>query len=83
VAKRSEYRHGVAIDSKDLWVIDHGNWMTSRHQSCLDINTRKLVFRHDFPGIDGSGIMQDLAVDGERGFVTLPIAVKQTRDRRG
>lgn len=69
--------HGVAIDSKDrLWVIDHGNWMTPLQKPKLvafDINTRKLVFRHDFPESTGpkGGIMQDLAVDGERGFVYI------------
>jgi len=49
----------------------------------FDINTRKLVFRHDFPESTGpkGGIMQDLAVDGERGFCLR--LVKQTRDRRG
>lgn len=69
--------HGVAIDSKDrLWVIDHGNWMTPLQKPKLvafDISTRKLVFRYDFPESTGAkgDIMQDLAVDGERGFVYI------------
>ncbi|MEL1264478.1 L-dopachrome tautomerase-related protein [Pseudoxanthomonas putridarboris] len=67
--------HGVVIDGLDrLWVIDHGNWMATPQPPKLlafDINTRKLVYRHDFDkttGPDGQ-ILQDLAVDGERGFV--------------
>jgi len=69
--------HGVAIDSQDrLWVIDHGNWMNPVQTPKLvafDINTRQLVFRHDFTETTGpkGGIMQDLAVDGERGFVYI------------
>lgn len=72
--------HGVAIDSQDrLWVIDHGNWMpggaspTQPKLVAFDINTRQEVFRYDFPESTGpkGGIMQDLAVDGERGFVYI------------
>jgi sugar lactone lactonase YvrE len=72
--------HGVAIDSQDrLWVIDHGNWMpnsaapTQPKLLAFDINTRELVFRYDFPESTGpkGGIMQDLAVDEERGFVYI------------
>jgi len=69
--------HGVAIDSQDrLWVIDHGNWMTPLQTPKLvafDINTRQLVFRHNFTEATGpkGSIMQDLAVDGERGFVYI------------
>jgi sugar lactone lactonase YvrE len=72
--------HGVAIDSQDrLWVIDHGNWMPNDAQPqqpkllAFDINTRELVFRYDFPESTGprGGIMQDLAVDAERGFVYI------------
>jgi sugar lactone lactonase YvrE len=72
--------HGVAIDSQDrLWVIDHGNWMPDDAQPtqsklvAFDINTRQLVFRYDFPESTGSkgNVMQDLAVDEERGFVYI------------
>lgn len=70
--------HGVAIDSRDrLWVIDHGNWMpggaapAAPKLVAFDINTGETVFRHDFPaGMFPRGqILQDLAVDAERGFV--------------
>jgi len=67
--------HGVVIDSRDrLWVVDHGNWMDEPQPPKLvafDIDSRKLVFRHDFNrwvAPEGQ-ILQDLAVDGERGFV--------------
>ena len=70
--------HGVAIDSQDrLWVIDHGNWMpndakpTRPKLVAFDINTRELVYRYDFPESATGTIMQDLAVDGERGFVYI------------
>lgn len=70
--------HGVAIDSQDrLWVIDHGNWMpdgakpTRPKLVAFDINTREMVYRYDFPESVTGTIMQDLAVDGERGFVYL------------
>lgn len=72
--------HGVAIDSKDrLWVTDHGNWMPNNGKPqqpklvAFDINTRQEVFRMDFPENIGprGGIMQDLAVDAERGFVYI------------
>jgi len=75
--------HGVAIDSKDR-LGNRSRQLDDRQTPKLvafDINTRKLVFRHDFPESTGpkGGIMQDLAVDGERGFVTLPIAVADPR----
>jgi sugar lactone lactonase YvrE len=70
--------HGVAIDSQDrLWVIDHGNWMPNGAEPtrpklvAFDINTREMVYRYDFPQSATGTIMQDLAVDGERGFVYL------------
>ncbi|KAM3098398.1 L-dopachrome tautomerase-related protein [Phormidesmis sp. 146-12] len=72
--------HGVAIDSKNrLWVTDHGNWMPNNGKPqqpklvAFDINTRQEVFRLDFPEEIGprGGIMQDLAVDAERGFVYI------------
>ncbi|MCU0532954.1 MAG: hypothetical protein MUD14_03535 [Hydrococcus sp. Prado102] len=70
--------HGVAIDSQDrLWVIDHGNWMpndaapTRPKLIAFDINTREIVYRYDFPESATGTIMQDLAVDGERGFVYI------------
>jgi sugar lactone lactonase YvrE len=72
--------HGVAIDTKDrLWVTDHGNWMPNGGEPqqpkllAFDINTRQVVFRMDFPEDIGpkGGIMQDLAVDAERGFVYI------------
>ena len=72
--------HGVAIDSRDrLWVTYHGNWMPGKAKPAqpklvaFDINTRRTVFRMDFPESIGprGGIMQDLAVDGERGFVYI------------
>jgi len=72
--------HGVAIDSKDrLWVTDHGNWMPKNAKPAqpklvaFDIHTRQVVFRMDFPEAIGprGGIMQDLAVDAERGFVYI------------
>ncbi len=67
--------HGVLIDSKErLWVVDHGNWMAQPQPPKLlafDIATRKLAYRHDFDKTTGPAgqILQDLAVDGERGFV--------------
>jgi sugar lactone lactonase YvrE len=72
--------HGVAIDSKNrLWVTDHGNWMPNNGKPqqpklvAFDINTKQEVFRIDFPENIGprGGIMQDLAVDAERGFVYI------------
>jgi sugar lactone lactonase YvrE len=70
--------HGVAIDSQDrLWVIDHGNWMpdgakpTRPKLVAFDINTGEMVYRYDFPDSATGTIMQDLAVDGERGFVYI------------
>lgn len=72
--------HGVAIDSRDrLWVTDHGNWMPDKAEPAqpklvaFDIHTRRTVFRMDFPESIGprGGIMQDLAVDAERGFVYI------------
>ncbi|MNQ57388.1 Major royal jelly protein [compost metagenome] len=69
--------HGVVIDSRDrLWVIDHGNWLDKPQPPKLvafDINTRELVNRYDFsPQVAPKGqILQDLAVDGERGFVYI------------
>lgn len=72
--------HGVAIDSQDrLWVTDHGNWMPKNAKPAqpklvaFDIHTRQVVFRMDFPEAIGprGGIMQDLAVDAERGFVYI------------
>jgi sugar lactone lactonase YvrE len=72
--------HGVAIDAKNrLWVTDHGNWMPNNGKPqqpklvAFDINTRQEVFRMDFPENIGprGGIMQDLAIDSERGFVYI------------
>jgi hypothetical protein len=72
--------HGVAIDSRDrLWVTDHGNWMPEKAEPAqpklvaFDIHTRRTVFRMDFPESIGprGGIMQDLAVDAERGFIYI------------
>lgn len=67
--------HGVLIDSRDwLWVIDHGNWMENPQPPKLvafDIHTGKLTYRYDFPTevAPQTQILQDLAVDAERGFV--------------
>jgi sugar lactone lactonase YvrE len=67
--------HGVLIDGQDrLWVIDHGNWMDKPQPPKLlafDINSRKLAYRHDFDkaAAPTGQILQDLAVDGDRGFV--------------
>jgi sugar lactone lactonase YvrE len=70
--------HGVAIDDQDrLWVIDHGNWMPNNQPTAqpklvaFDINTGNLVFRMDFDkaAAPDNQILQDLAVDAERGFV--------------
>ncbi len=67
--------HGVLIDSRDwLWVVDHGNWMPNPQSPKLvafDINTRKPTYRFDFDAaVAPQGqILQDLAVDAERGFV--------------
>ena len=72
--------HGVAIDGKDrLWVTDHGNWMPGGQDPrqpklvAFDIETGTLTYRMDFaPEVGPSGgIMQDLAVDAERGFVYI------------
>lgn len=90
--------HGVAIDNQDrLWVIDHGNWMPNNQPAAqpklvaFDINTGKLAFRLD---LDSSAapngqILQDLAVDTERGFVYIAdsgdragILVVDTKNRR-
>lgn len=70
--------HGVAIDNQDrLWVIDHGNWMPDNQPVAqpkllaFDINTGEVIFRMDFDPVAApeGQILQDLAVDGERGFV--------------
>jgi sugar lactone lactonase YvrE len=69
--------HGILIDGKDrLWVIDHGNWMERPQPAKLlafDINTRKLVYRHDFSQATAPAdqILQDLAVDTERGMIYI------------
>ncbi|ACK67841.1 major royal jelly protein [Rippkaea orientalis PCC 8801] len=70
--------HGVAIDNQDrLWVIDHGNWMPNGQPVAqpkllaFDINTGEVVFRLDFDALAApeGQILQDLAVDEQRGFV--------------
>ncbi|TCR61539.1 L-dopachrome tautomerase-related protein [Bosea sp. BK604] len=67
--------HGVLIDTRDwLWVVDHGNWMDNPQPPKLvafDINTRKQTYRFDFDATSApkGQILQDLAVDAERGFV--------------
>jgi sugar lactone lactonase YvrE len=67
--------HGVVIDGLGrLWVIDHGNWMDHPQPPKLvafDIDSRRMVYRHDFDKktAPAGQILQDLAVDGERGFV--------------
>jgi sugar lactone lactonase YvrE len=69
--------HGVLIDSKDrLWVIDHGNWLDKPQPPKLvafDIATGKLAYRFDFDkaAAPRTQILQDLAVDGERGLVYI------------
>lgn len=66
--------HGVLIDSRDrFWVVDHGNWMEQPQPPKLvafDIGTRRLAYRFDFDAAAApkGQILQDLAVDGERGF---------------
>jgi sugar lactone lactonase YvrE len=90
--------HGVAIDNEDrLWVIDHGNWMPDGQPVAqpklvaYDINTGQQVFRMDFDetAAPEGQILQDLAVDGERGFVYVAdcgnragILVVDTKQRR-
>ncbi|MGA0850176.1 MAG: L-dopachrome tautomerase-related protein [Chthoniobacterales bacterium] len=90
--------HGVAIDNEDrLWVIDHGNWMPDGQPVAqpklvaYDINTGREVFRMDFDetAAPEGQILQDLAVDGERGFVYVAdcgnragILVVDTKQRR-
>lgn len=67
--------HGVVIDGRDrLWVIDHGNWLPNPQPPKLlafDIASRRLAFRHDFNKATAPAgqILQDLAVDSDRGFV--------------
>ena len=69
--------HGILLDGKErLWVIDHGNWMTPLQPPKLlafDIHTRKLAYRHDFDrtAAPAEQILQDLAVDTERGVVYI------------
>lgn len=69
--------HGVVIDSQDrLWVIDHGNWLDKPQPPKLlafDIHSGKLVYRHDFDKntAPATQILQDLAVDAERGVVYI------------
>jgi hypothetical protein len=71
--------HGILVDSHNrLWVTDHGNWMPDGKARqpklvAFDIATREVVFRHDFAPDVGpvGGIMQDIAVDAERGFVYI------------
>lgn len=69
--------HGVVIDSKDrLWVIDHGNWLPTPQSPKLvafDIKTGRVAYRLNLgAAVAPPGqILQDLAVDGERGFVYL------------
>ena len=78
--------HGVVIDGRDrLWVIDHGNWLPNPQPPKLlafDIASRKLAFRHDFDKktAPAGQILQDLAVDGERGFVYVADCVAQLPD---
>jgi len=90
--------HGVAIDNEDrLWVIDHGNWMPDGQPVAqpklvaYDIDTGREVFRMDFDetAAPEGQILQDLAVDGERGFVYVAdcgnragILVVDTKQRR-
>jgi len=90
--------HGVAIDNEDrLWVIDHGNWMPDGQPVAqpklvaYDIDTGQQVFRMDFDeaAAPEGQILQDLAVDGERGFVYVAdcgnragILVVDTKQRR-
>jgi sugar lactone lactonase YvrE len=67
--------HGVVLDGNErLCVVDHGNWMEPTQPPKLvafDINTGKVVYRHDFNRwvAPPSQILQDLAVDTDRGFV--------------
>jgi sugar lactone lactonase YvrE len=72
--------HGVANDDQDrLWVIDHGNWMPNNQPPAppklvaFDINTGELVFRMDFDATTAPAnqLLQDLAVDSDRGFVYI------------
>ena len=69
--------HGVLVDARDrLWVVDHGNWMDQPQPPKLvafDIASRKLAYRHDFDRkVAPTGqILQDLAVDSERGFAYI------------
>ena len=66
--------HGVLVDSREwLWVVDRGNWMDKPQPPKLlafDIASRKLAYRHDFDRkvAPAGQILQDLAVDSERGF---------------
>lgn len=69
--------HGVLIDGRErLWVVDHGNWMEPVQPPKLvafDINARTLAYRFDFDAsVAPKGqILQDVAVDGERGFAYI------------
>lgn len=69
--------HGVLVDARDwLWVVDHGNWMEPLQAPKLvafDIAGRKVAYRHDFDGkvAPPGQILQDLAVDSERGFAYI------------
>ncbi|MBE9054222.1 hypothetical protein IQ243_28285 [Nostocales cyanobacterium LEGE 11386] len=90
--------HGVVIDNQDrLWVIDHGNWMPNNQPTAqpkllaFDINTGEVAFRMDFDkaAAPDNQILQDLAVDGDRGFVYVAdsgnrpgILVVDTKNRR-
>lgn len=67
---------GVRIDQQDrLWVIDNGQGTPHRPPKLLafELATGKLYFRHDFPATVAApgSFLNDLAVDGERGFVYL------------
>ncbi len=64
---------GVQIDSKNrLWALDNGQGLPPKLLA-FDVATGNLVYRHDFPKdvAEPGTFLNDLAVDGERGFVYI------------
>lgn len=64
---------GVRVDSRGwLWVLDHGDYGSETPTlTAFDLANDQLVQRFEFPGdvANWGSMLNDLAVDGERGFV--------------
>ncbi|MBL4848949.1 MAG: hypothetical protein JKY65_25785 [Planctomycetes bacterium] len=66
---------GIRVDSQDrLWILDHGDYGSEPSSlTAFDLATGELVLRHVFSSdVAGWGTMlNDLAVDAERGYVYI------------